>query len=64
MTVTEAGRGAAGTDLAVLEEIQQRVLWLATRIVDAANHDRDTGDGRILGAPHDRDRGRTQRRWH
>jgi len=36
-------------DLDVLEEIQQRVLWLATRIVDAANHDRDTGDGVKVG---------------
>src|SRR3954471_24843328 len=36
-------------DLAVLEEIQQRVLWLATRIVDAANHDRETGDGIKVG---------------
>ena len=35
--------------MAVLEEIQQRVLWLATRIVDAANHDRDTGDGVKVG---------------
>ena len=34
---------------AVLEQIQQRVLWLATRIVDAANHDRDTGDGVKVG---------------
>ncbi len=33
----------------MLEEIQQRVLWLATRIVDAANHDRDTGDGVKVG---------------
>src|ERR1022692_3663663 len=49
MTVTEAGPGSTGTDLAVLEEIQQRVLWLATRIVDAANHDRDTGDGVKVG---------------
>ena len=49
MTVTEAGRPSAGTDLAVLEEIQRRVLWLATRIVDAANHDRDTGDGVKVG---------------
>src|SRR6266567_2469032 len=49
MTVTEAGRSAASPDLAVLEEIQQRVLWLATRIVDAANHDRDTGDGVKVG---------------
>lgn len=36
-------------DLAVLDEIQRRVLWLATRIVDAANHDRDTGDGVKVG---------------
>lgn len=50
MTVTSAGRSAAAqADLAVLDEIQQRVLWLATRIVDAANHDRDTGDGVKVG---------------
>ncbi len=36
-------------DLDILAEIQQRVLWLATRIVDAANHDRDTGDGVKVG---------------
>ncbi|MGH3069905.1 MAG: transketolase-like TK C-terminal-containing protein [Streptosporangiaceae bacterium] len=36
-------------DLGVLAEIEQRVLWLATRIVDAANHDRDTGDGVKVG---------------
>ena len=36
-------------DLAVLDTIQQRVLWLATRIVDAANHDRETGDGVKVG---------------
>ena len=36
-------------DLEVLDEIQRRVLWLATRIVDAANHDRDTGDGVKVG---------------
>jgi pyruvate dehydrogenase E1 component len=35
--------------LDVLNEIQRRVLWLATRIVDAANHDRDTGDGVKVG---------------
>src|SRR5207237_9071409 len=38
-------------DLDVLDEIQRRVLWLATRIVDAANHDRDTGDG-VKGGGH------------
>ncbi|MFI0791317.1 transketolase-like TK C-terminal-containing protein [Micromonospora rubida] len=36
-------------ELDVLDEIQRRVLWLATRIVDAANHDRDTGDGVKVG---------------
>jgi pyruvate dehydrogenase E1 component len=50
MTVTSTGPGtAAQADLTVLGEIQQRVLWLATRIVDAANHDRDTGDGVKVG---------------
>ncbi len=39
----------AGYDPAILDDIQQRVLWLATRIVDAANHDRDTGDGVKVG---------------
>ncbi|MBP2703344.1 pyruvate dehydrogenase [Microbispora sp. RL4-1S] len=46
--MTERGQ-AAGVHLDVLDEIQRRVLWLATRIVDAANHDRDTGDGVKVG---------------
>ena len=36
-------------DRRVLEEIQRRVLWLATRIVDAANHERETGDAIKVG---------------
>jgi pyruvate dehydrogenase E1 component len=36
-------------DLDVLEEVQRRVLWLAVRMVDAANHERDTGDGVKVG---------------
>ncbi|GAB2465012.1 transketolase-like TK C-terminal-containing protein [Jatrophihabitans fulvus] len=36
-------------DLDVLDTIQRRVLWLATRIVDAANHDRVTGDDVKVG---------------
>jgi pyruvate dehydrogenase E1 component len=36
---------AADYDPLILDEIQQRVLWLATRIVDAANHDPDTVPG-------------------
>jgi pyruvate dehydrogenase E1 component len=45
MTVSSAEQ----VDLDVLAAIQQRVLWLATRIVDTANHDRDTGDGVKVG---------------
>ena len=40
---------ATSYDAGVLAEIQRRVLWLATRIVDAANHERDTGDGVKVG---------------
>ncbi len=36
-------------DLEVLDEIQRRILWLAVRMVDSANHDRDTGDGVKVG---------------
>ena len=36
-------------DLDLLEGIAHRVLWLAVRIVDAANHGRDTGDGVKVG---------------
>ena len=36
-------------DLQVLDEIQRRVLWLSTRIVDAANRERRTGDGVKVG---------------
>jgi len=36
-------------DLEVLDEIQRRVLWLAVRIVDSANHERETGDGVKVG---------------
>jgi pyruvate dehydrogenase E1 component len=38
-----------GIDLEVLEEVERRVLWLAVRIVDAANRERDTGDGVKVG---------------
>lgn len=33
----------------ILDEISARVLWLASRIVDSANHDRETGDGVKVG---------------
>jgi pyruvate dehydrogenase E1 component len=49
MADTSPGMTTAGADPDVLGTIQQRVLWLATRIVDAANHDRDTGDGVKVG---------------
>ena len=36
-------------DTKLLDEIAQRVLWLSTRIVDAANRERETGDGVKVG---------------
>ena len=36
-------------DLEALAEIERRVLWLSTRIVDAANHDRKSDDGVKVG---------------
>ena len=51
----------AGIDLDVLDEIQRRVLWLAVRIVDAANHERATGDGVKVGG-HQASRPRWSRR--
>jgi pyruvate dehydrogenase E1 component len=39
----------ADVDLTVLDEIQQRVLWLAVRMVDVANRDRDAGGIKVGG---------------
>ena len=36
-------------ELAVLEEIQMRTLWLAVRMVDYANHDRENNEGIKVG---------------
>jgi pyruvate dehydrogenase E1 component len=36
-------------DFELLDEIQRRVLWLAVRMVDSANHDRDASDGVKVG---------------
>ncbi|MGI8794863.1 MAG: pyruvate dehydrogenase, partial [Acidimicrobiales bacterium] len=36
-------------DLSTLAAVQQRVLWLAVRIVDAANHERSDPDGVKVG---------------
>nr|MCU0263835.1 hypothetical protein [Candidatus Nanopelagicales bacterium] len=38
-----------GLDLVLLDEIQRRVLWLAVRMVDSANRERDTDDGVKVG---------------
>jgi pyruvate dehydrogenase E1 component len=46
---TAAVTAATAVDLDVLDEIQRRVLWLAVRMVDAANHERSTGDGVKVG---------------
>jgi len=41
---------SAGSDLVLtLDQIQSRVLWLATRMVDAANRDRTVTDGVKVG---------------
>ena len=45
----ELGQPPDLADLAVLEEIQRRVLWLAVRMVDSANHDRENPDGIKIG---------------
>ena len=46
---TAAVTASTAVDLGVLDEIQRRVLWLAVRMVDAANHERTTGDGVKVG---------------
>ncbi|HET6316022.1 MAG TPA: 1-deoxy-D-xylulose-5-phosphate synthase N-terminal domain-containing protein, partial [Chloroflexota bacterium] len=38
-----------GVDVEVLERIQQRVLWLATRMIHEANHVRPSTDGTKVG---------------
>ncbi|WP_181803984.1 transketolase-like TK C-terminal-containing protein [Streptomyces shenzhenensis] len=43
------GATALGIDLPVLEQIARRVLWLSTRIVDTANHDRPDAGGIKVG---------------
>ena len=41
--------GITDKELAILEEIQARTLWLAVRMVDYANHDRPNTDGIKVG---------------
>src|SRR5262249_36994807 len=49
MGVEYAARMGAAPDLDVLESIQQRVLWLATRMIHEANHVRPSADGTKVG---------------
>ena len=39
----------AEIDLAVLDRVQQRLLWLATRMIDSANRERPTGELKVGG---------------
>jgi pyruvate dehydrogenase E1 component len=47
-TAVSGSPAGGGIDLASLEQIQRRVLWLATRIVDAANR-REKGEVKVGG---------------
>ena len=40
---------ATSAEFTTLDEIQQRVLWLAVRMIDHANRERETGDGVKVG---------------
>ena len=40
---------AAKTDIAVLEQIERKLLWLASQIIHHANHGRDNVDGLKVG---------------
>ena len=48
-TAPETVVAGAAPDPDVLDEIAARVLWLAVRMIDAANHDRASGDGVKVG---------------
>lgn len=43
------GHSGADVDVDLLDEIARRVLWLAVRMVDSANRERETGDGIKVG---------------
>ncbi|MFM7755895.1 MAG: pyruvate dehydrogenase, partial [Actinomycetota bacterium] len=36
-------------DIPTLESVQRRLLWLATRMIDHANHDRPPGEIKVGG---------------
>ena len=48
-TDRDTAEATTPTDISLLEEIQRRVLWLAVRMVDAANHERESTDGVKVG---------------
>jgi pyruvate dehydrogenase E1 component len=49
-TLSEPNTTSTSADqLRTLESIQQRVLWLAVRMIDSANHDRPTGEIKVGG---------------
>ncbi|MBM3722686.1 MAG: hypothetical protein FJW49_05245, partial [Actinobacteria bacterium] len=39
----------AAEDLKLLEKIQDRVLWISTRMIDFANRERENSDGLKVG---------------
>jgi len=45
----DEGAEVIAADLALLDQVAERVLWLAVRMVDAANRERNTGDGVKVG---------------
>ena len=49
MAVSPPKPEAGAHDLAALEAIQRRVLWLATRMIDYANHERESDDELKVG---------------
>ncbi len=49
MTKTETAPPTSQSVADILNEIQRRVLWLAVRMVDTANHDRPDADGVKVG---------------
>src|SRR5438045_32235 len=47
--MSDTALARAGAELETLERVQQRVLWLAVRIVDYANRERPKGDELKVG---------------
>ena len=49
MAVSPPREAPDAQELAALDAIQRRVLWLATRMIDYANHERPKGDELKVG---------------